>query len=228
MTYDKHNIEFAPLPTGPNFTNLTDRVFSRWTVLGYAGAGFAPRSLRTKYWYCECECGEIVRVAGNGLLGGRSQSCGCLRQGRHPTHGETVQGSTSAEYIAFHSARQRCTDSRAENFHNYGGRGIEFRFESFEEFLTELGRKPTPQHSLERKDNYGHYEAGNVKWATRIEQANNRRSNRLITFNGVTHNLQEWSKVLHIKYTTLSQRLDTYKWTVERAFTVPVRPYTSK
>jgi hypothetical protein len=73
------------------------------------------------------------------------------------------------------SARQRCTNPNHVSYKNYGGRGIEFRFESFKEFIEEIGLRPSPELTLDRIDNDGHYEAGNVRWATRLEQNSNRR-----------------------------------------------------
>lgn len=80
-----------------------------------------------------------------------------------------------AEYRAYAGAIRRCTDPDDKAWENYGGRGIMFLFVSFEEFFHELGRKPTPQHSLDRIENDGHYEPGNVRWATAKEQRANQR-----------------------------------------------------
>ncbi len=67
-------------------------------------------------------------------------------------------------------------------FENYGGRGIQFNFSSFQEFIEHIGRRPLGGFTLERKNNEGHYEIGNVEWATRKKQANNRRTKRLDQF----------------------------------------------
>lgn len=95
----------------------------------------------------------------NGRLGGRPRKCG---ERRH-------------EHQAFCNARYRCLNPQNAGFKDYGGRGIEFRFESFDQFFAEIGSRPSPLHSLDRKNNDGHYESGNVRWATRQQQNRNRR-----------------------------------------------------
>ena len=79
------------------------------------------------------------------------------------------------EYTAFQGASQRCSNQRGEKYPQYGGRGVQFLYKSFEEFLNDVGLRPTPKHSLDRKDNNGHYESGNCRWATKSEQGKNRR-----------------------------------------------------
>lgn len=83
--------------------------------------------------------------------------------------------SHTPEYHIYVGARYRCTNPKSEVWKDYGGRGIQFRFVSFEEFLAELGPRPSPEYSLDRINNDGHYEPGNVRWATASEQRNNQR-----------------------------------------------------
>jgi hypothetical protein len=79
------------------------------------------------------------------------------------------------EYVSYTNARTRCTNPNSDDWKDYGGRGIEFRFQCFEEFFLVLGLKPTPKHSLDRINTDGHYEFGNVRWATASQQMRNRR-----------------------------------------------------
>jgi len=79
------------------------------------------------------------------------------------------------EYNAFYNARRRCVSPKSKDYANYGGRGMRFRFASFVVFYQELGPRPSPKHTLDRKNNDGHYESGNVRWATRTEQMQNQR-----------------------------------------------------
>ncbi len=79
------------------------------------------------------------------------------------------------ERVAYKDAKLRCTNPRVVKWPIYGGRGIEFRFESYEQFFAEIGPRPSPEYSLDRINNDGHYEPGNVRWATAKEQRSNQR-----------------------------------------------------
>lgn len=90
------------------------------------------------------------------------------------------KGRPNLEWSSYRNARQRCTNPKNSNWKNYGGRGIQFLFTSFAQFMAVLGKKPTPQHTLDRfPNNDGHYEPGNVRWATMEEQAATRRKPKL-------------------------------------------------
>jgi hypothetical protein len=138
---------------------------------------------------CECGCKQPTKISKytdprRGAVKGQSMRFlhghyAGVRLGHPPTHGHTIGGRDSVEYHAYIHAKGRCTNPRDAAFHNYGGRGIEFRFESFLEFLTEVGERPSPKHSLDRyPDNNGHYEKGNLRWATRLQQNRNKRPYR--------------------------------------------------
>lgn len=118
---------------------------------------------------------------------------------------------------------QRCDDENHPSFHNYGGRGIKVHptLRSFEAFLTEVGERPSPEYTLDRKNNDGDYAPGNVHWATRSVQQKNRRTNRKLTFNGETRALVDWAERYKIEPGTLSSRL-RYGWSVKKALTTPL------
>lgn len=183
MTYDKNSIIFQPLSTHKDFHDLTGRTFSRLTVLGFGGK---LRPNAHNFWWCECICGTIKPVDAAAIATGHTQSCGCLHKeitSRHnATHGETRMGLRTPEFNAFYKAKQRCTQESNKDWDNYGGRGIEFRFESLGQFLAEIGRRPSAKHSLDRINNAGHYEPGNVRWATRQQQVENTRRKRIEQF----------------------------------------------
>ena len=83
--------------------------------------------------------------------------------------------STSPEYLIYQMAKQRCTNPKSQRWYTHGARGIKFLFKSFAEFYAEIGPRPSPAYSLERTNNDGNYEVGNIKWATRSEQQRNKR-----------------------------------------------------
>lgn len=210
-------------PSDPRFVNLIGRRFGRLTVIRYIGwRNGRPPAI----WLCRCECGNEKQVARNNLVNGRIKSCKCLmreRTGeRSTTHGHKKGRKVTREYVAFQAAKDRCSNAANQAYRNYGGRGIEFRFGSFEEFLAYLGPKPSPKHSLDRYPNVnGHYEPGNVRWATATEQQNNKRNNRVIEFRGEKATTAEWCRRLGVPVQLVFQRLH-YGWCDECALTTPL------
>jgi hypothetical protein len=123
---------------------------------------------------CLCGCGQETRLATQ-----TDSRISVLKgQPNKFVHGhQSVKHnlSESPEYDAYHNALRHCTNPKDKKWKNYGGRGIEFRFINFEQFFAEVGPRPSPTHSLDRKNNNGHYEPGNIRWATRSEQQRNQR-----------------------------------------------------
>lgn len=213
------NIPFRPFHSSTyNFQNLTGRRFGKWIVISV----HSRDSHRATLWLCRCDCGRWYVRNGSSLVKGSSSSCKhCVPHPSRPTHGETCNNSSSPEIRAYQNAMYRCQNPQHQAFNNYGGRGIKFQFTSFEEFLTDIGRCPTPKHSLDRIDNNGHYEIGNVRWATHSQQSHNRRTNRYLTLNGEQKTLVEWSRIYHINQCTLAYRLKK-GWSLIKALTHPV------
>lgn len=180
---------------------MVGRVFVRWTVLALDKIDTHYR----KSWICRCECGRKRSVDASDLKHGRSQSCGCIRVPTR-THGD----SRSPEWTAWVHIIQRCENRNCRSFKNYGARGINICPEwrnDYTKFLDYVGRRPTLDHTIERIDNDGNYEPGNVRWATRLEQSRNRRVNRIITHDGKTKCLTAWAELLGVTYQTLQKRL---------------------
>jgi hypothetical protein len=137
-------------------------------------------------WNVLCDCGTRTTARGHHLRAGRSRSCGCLkrevtasRNAARARHGEARSaGPRSAEYGAWTSMIARCERRGWRDFRHYGGRGIrvcERWRRSYEAFLADMGRRPSPEHSLDRINVNGHYEPENCRWATRTEQRHNQR-----------------------------------------------------
>lgn len=157
--------------------DLTGQRFGRLTVIERApSAGRHPR------WLCECECGASIVAYGSNLKRGRTQSCGCLhREGAAAMMlaRRTHQRTRTPEWWTWQSMKQRCLNPNHAAYRHYGGRGILIHpawIRSFEAFYAYVGDRPSPNHSLDRIDNDGNYEPGNVRWATIVQQNNNSRN----------------------------------------------------
>ncbi len=145
-------------------------------------------------------------------------------------HGGKSNNKTTPEYQAWGQAKKRCECKTDKDYKRYGGRGIKMSpkwRDDFGVFLADMGERPSPKHSLDRIDTNGHYEPGNCRWATIIEQQRNRRSNVHITINGVTKIQTEWCELYSIQHDTVLTRRKA-GWTIERAITEPVRLYPRK
>ena len=159
-------------------TEMLNRPFGRLTVFDFYGRDASARG--RLLWWCLCVCGKRLTVHGEDLRSGNTKSCGCNKNAPAiaacTTHGACIGGKTK-EYKAYIQAKVRCANEKASGnkWPYYGGRGIEFRFTSFEEFIAHIGPAPSPAHSLDRIENNGHYEIGNIRWATKSTQMRNRR-----------------------------------------------------
>jgi hypothetical protein len=159
----------------PAFIDLSGDRFSRLTVLRREGTNKHGNSM----WLCRCECGNTLTVASGHLRSAHTQSCGCLMVER-AREANTTHGLHHTYFRkTFAGAKGRCTNPNDHKYPDYGARGIRFLFTDIAELAAELGPRPTPQHSIDRIDNDGHYESGNVRWATRSEQMKNRRAYHL-------------------------------------------------
>src|SRR6266487_646911 len=157
--------------------------FGRWLV---TGKSFMSRGHR--FVPCVCDCGTKQYVLVFSLRNGSSLSCGCWRRERSATIVSETRWKDSHGlskhplYLKWKRILRRCYNPKAHNYRWYGGRGIGMCEEWYNDagaFIRyiekELGPKPSPQHSLDRKNNDGDYEPGNLRWATPKEQAQNRR-----------------------------------------------------
>jgi hypothetical protein len=166
-----------------------------------------PNKHGQRLWRLVCDCGkECVKLA-SAVRIGRTRSCGCLaRSGlSNRRHGKRH----SQVYNVWCNMKARCSNPQHPAYHNYGGRGIGFApdWQSFENFLRDVGEPPSPKHTFDRINNDGNYEPGNVRWASRAIQARNTRNTILLSINGRTKCLSDWCDHYGITLSAVHQRM---------------------
>lgn len=191
-----------PFPTQrKNTPNLIGQTFGQLTVLA-----FAKRIGHRWFWTCQCTCGNLTVKRADGLR--PLASCGCYKifclQNR-PTHHCTG----TPEHRIWVGMRSRCNPQKASRYPNYAGRGIQVckRWDKFENFLHDMGKRPSPKHTIERVNNNGHYEPSNCVWATYTQQLRNRRNTRVITVKGIAASLAEQCERWGVPYTRAYDQL---------------------
>jgi hypothetical protein len=186
-------------------------VFGQLTVCGTVDRT-DPKHIKVP---CICSCGKRTLSQIYHLRSGAAKSCGCTKPPR--THGASRRGGTP-EYQSWRGMRERCSSSGHISYPWYGEQGVAVcdRWSSFEMFLADMGRKPSPKHWIERLDNTRGYEPGNCVWALPKQQARNTSRNHVITAFGRTQVLQDWADQTGLRYTTLLSRIRR-GWSVEDA-----------
>lgn len=179
-----------------------------------------------------CRCGNRRSIRTNALLSGNTKSCGCLQREsvsrRNTKHGMSTDegGRHRVEFRAWNQLRRRCDNPKDPSYANYGGRGVRVSadwIESFANFYRDMGPRPGSGYSIERIDVNGNYCRENCKWATHLEQANNKRNNIKITFDGRVQTASQWAREIGIHATSMYQRLK--KMSPEEAVTRLVDPW---
>ncbi len=195
-------------------TDETGKVYGLWTVLGLHGVNANYERL----WLCRCRCGSERAVCGSELRKGESGGCFSCRGGA--TH--RMRGAP--EYGVWSGMKSRCSNPKDGNYTDYGGRGISVcdRWSLFENFFDDMGPRPSPRHSIDRRDNDGNYEPGNCRWATRKQQSRNRRCTRFLSHHGETLPVTEWAERFGLTGSLICRRLKM-GWTTEDSLHKPRR-----
>lgn len=204
----------------PKFVDRTGQVFGRLTVVAASDERTNSGSVK---WLCRCSCGAEKLISGSSLKAGFTKSCGCYflevaaEKGRKKaTHGMTK----SKAYKSWSGMRRRCYATSDKKYHLYGGRGIcvcQRWLESFSNFLADMG-EPCPNQTLDRIDVNGDYCPTNCRWATQLEQQNNRRNNVFISLGGERLTIAQYARKHNLNEDKIQQRL-ARGWSVERAVT---------
>lgn len=208
----------------PGFIDLAGQTYGRLLVIDRA-----PNRGTRVAWNCQCQCGTLVTVQASKLRYGHTQSCGCLQRERSSScnlkHGHSNYpngGRGSKEYNTWGLMLRRCRKETCADFPLYGGRGINVcdRWDSFENFLADMGPAPTPNHSIDRLDVNADYSPENCRWATAKEQGRNKRTNVFLELDGKRLTLAGWAEETGLPLKRIHARLKR-GWSVERTLLTP-------
>lgn len=201
--------------------DLTNQRYGRLTIIKYA---YSKND--RKYWHCKCDCGNEKVISSHDIRLGRTKSCGCLKKENSANMLRTHGATDTRLYHIWCSMKQRCLKPTSNKHKkNYFDRGIcicdEWTvFENFQKWALENGYQDNL--TIDRIDNNGNYCPENCRWVDYKTQANNKSSNRLITYNGETKTVAQWADKIGMKYNCLIMRLCN-GWTVEEAITIPLK-----
>lgn len=219
--------------------DLTGQKYGMLTVIEEAENQFSPSGYLKRMWKCRCDCGNEVIAIQTYLLHCQSgmPNCGCYTKKkikeRSTTHGGSVKGHWDRLYGIYAGMKARCFNKNRTQHKRYGARGIticdewlgkngyaNFRTWAYANGYDANAKKG--QCTIDRIDVNGDYEPSNCRWITNAEQARNKRTNRILTYNGESHPMCVWAEKIGIKEDTIQARIDYHGWSVEEALTLPL------
>lgn len=205
------------------FVDLTGQRFGRLTVIKRA-----PNKGRRTVWLCECDCGTEKEIRQEDLRSNKTVSCGCYLHERITKHGM----SEESIYRTWASMKDRCLNANGASYERYGAKNRTVcekwrEFEPFYEYVSKLPHFGEDGYTLNRINNNGNYEPGNVEWATDIQQMNNMSANHLLEYRGSVHTVTEWARIKGLPIECFRNRISR-GWSVEKALETPVKTKTSK
>lgn len=207
--------------------DLTGKVYGKLTVLRHLGRRKSKSGKSSAMFVeCRCECGRVAEFRSGSLQEGDTTTCGCSKGYALGIPSSIQHGlSRTPEYTAWIRMRRACYDKGNASYDDYGGRGIavcDRWLNSFENFLADMGPRPSAEHSVDRMKNDLGYSPDNCRWATRSEQARNRRSSKMLEYNGETKTMADWAESFDIPYRLMKTRV-RHGWPMEKIATQPAR-----
>lgn len=207
--------------------DIAGQKFGRWTAISNTGE---KTKNGTSIWLCRCDCGNYGKISISNLRYGSSKSCGCIPRERMAKLNYKHGGKKERLYAVWGTMRRRCQDENHKDFANYGGRGIEVcqewqDYEEFRKWAFANGydpNAPKQKCTIDRIDVNGNYEPDNCRWVSAKVQQNNRRNNRVLTYDNETNTLAEWNRKCGFPKDLIAKRLNA-GWTLERAITTPAK-----
>jgi hypothetical protein len=198
----------------------TGNHYGQLEVLGKGGRDHRKAVL----WECRCSCGNLTYVTGSHLRTGNTTSCGCYKvkvaKEVHKTHGL----SKDSRYLTWVDIHRNCNNPKSKGYKYLGKYGIKVcsRWDSFENFIEDMGSRPSDKHCLLRKDNTGDFEPSNCVWGIYQVKSNSRleKYHRYITYKGKRKTLSVWCRELRVPRSLVNERLNR-NWSFEEAITLP-------
>ncbi len=197
---------------------MLNQRFNRLTVIAETDRKWSNSTL----YLCRCVCGNEVFTTKYKLLDGHTKSCGCFKRENTSIVKSKHRMTKTPEFKAWCEMRQRCYNAKLKTYHHYGGRGIKVCqrwLDAFQNFIDDMGARPTLKHSLDRIDVNGDYEPANCRWATSLQQNGNRRDTTKYLHKGEERSLTEIARMEGIQQQTLFYRVRRVGLTIEQALT---------
>lgn len=211
-------------------TDIIGKRYGRLTVISYSHKEKNKGYAGFKHYYnCLCDCGNMC-LGERRNLGKQKNSCGCIHKEQLIKRNKT-NCSLNGESVVYRKIynvwtkmKIRCYNKDSKDYKHYGGRGITIcdewlNWDNFKNWALENGY--SDNLTIDRIDNNGNYEPNNCRWATYKTQANNKRNNKMLTYNNKTQTLAQWCEELNLDYHRTKARLNTCNMTVEQAFELP-------
>lgn len=216
----------------PNFDSMLGKKYGRLTCVSLVGREYKDETSNYfRYiWRYQCDCGRFVDMPAKNVRRAQLPSCGCAVRERAAAKFLKHGKHKSTEYTVWQAIKNRTLRITAKDFAKYGAVGIGICDEwlSFENFLRDMGPRPSPKHSIDRIDNAKGYSKENCRWADATTQCRNKTNNAKLTAFGQTKLLVEWAEQLGVSTAVIRQRLKKYGWAPEKAVSTPARVWCPK